>query len=564
MISEKNKILAVLAFAFLLRVVGIGFGLPSLYHQDEPIIVNHALSIGAGGWNTHFFVIPPFTIYLLFMAQALFFVIGKLLGVFGSPSDFALMFMKDPSTVYLIGRFLLGVCFGTATVWVLWLSSRRFFGERVAFWAALFLAVLPMHVQHSHYIYADIPLTFAVTLTFFVLFLILEKPSSVNYACFGALLGWAASIKYTALYFAPVLLVVHLMAQKKEWCRLPQLLKLVLAGVCCVVLFLLLAPFSLLDSKNFLGQLFHQSAAEGFSGFTHHMTYSIVGGTGILFTVLAIFGLFVLMRAFRSRGIVVVTFLLSYYFVNVYFSQRFARYMLPLTPLLALLAAVALESLRPTLKHQRGWVFFITLILGGELLLPSIYSDLLFLGTDTRTECTKWFHDHVEPGTVIAVDNRFFAPHLPSSEAQIREKYDQLGTSEKDAVRKKRLDYLLQASVGGEGYAVYQLVPDIKQATSPFLFLGPFVREDWEDVKRIRARYIVIHYSDLDETPLRLLRALSGKSTLVRSFSPYWEPSRRLSLDPEASTAAPHLPVEIFSRKSLGPYLEVYRIEGLE
>ena len=116
MISEKNKIIVVLSLAFALRVTGIGFGLPYVYHQDEPIIVNHAMSIGAGGWNTHFFVIPPFTIYLFFLIQGLFFCLGKLSGAFKNTSDFALMFMSDPSSAYLLGRFFIGTVFGTATV----------------------------------------------------------------------------------------------------------------------------------------------------------------------------------------------------------------------------------------------------------------------------------------------------------------------------------------------------------------------------------------------------------------------------------------------------------------
>lgn len=560
MISEKNKIAAILALALALRITGIGFGLPDVYHQDEPILVNHALSIGAGGWNTHFFIIPPFTIYLLFAAQAVYFCVGKLFGVFGTPSDFALMFLKDPSFVYLLGRSLVGVFFGTATVWVLWLGSRRFFGERTAFWAALFLAVLPIHVRHSHYIYADIPMTFVVTCAFFILLAILETPSLANYLRFGALLGWAASIKYTALFFAPTLLAVHFTVQKKEGFRPPQLLKLVLSGAGCIATFLLFAPFSLLDWKNFSAQLFHQSGAEGFVGFSHHVVYSIAGGSGILFTLLAVLGLVILLRTSRAKGVVAAAFLLAYYFVCVYFSQRFERYMLPLVPLLALLSAVALETVLLFLRSKRSWVTLFVVILFLELLPPSVYLDVLFLRTDTRSQCAAWFQEHAEPGGVVVVDSRFFGPYLPPSESQVREKYAELGDSEKDNIRKKRLDYQLRASAEKKTYDSYLLIASGGQVISPTLFSGPFVEESPEAFKKIGARYLVVHYQSRGEEPSRILKTLSDKASLVGSFSPYRDVSRKFSSDPEASTAAPHLAAEIYSRKSLGPYLEVYRI----
>ena len=67
MTSAKNKLLPVLTIAFAVRLIGLPYGLPNLYHQDEMIVVNHAMGIGAGGWNPHFFVLPPFSIYFLFL-----------------------------------------------------------------------------------------------------------------------------------------------------------------------------------------------------------------------------------------------------------------------------------------------------------------------------------------------------------------------------------------------------------------------------------------------------------------------------------------------------------------
>jgi len=48
-VSTHKYILGILGLAFILRVVGIWHGLPSLYNSDEPTIISQALSFGAKG-----------------------------------------------------------------------------------------------------------------------------------------------------------------------------------------------------------------------------------------------------------------------------------------------------------------------------------------------------------------------------------------------------------------------------------------------------------------------------------------------------------------------------------
>ena len=79
MCCAKTAFKTVLLIALVLRLWGIQYGLPHVYHQDEPIVVNHALAIGAEGWNTRTYMPPQFASYFLFIAYAAYFVLGKLL-----------------------------------------------------------------------------------------------------------------------------------------------------------------------------------------------------------------------------------------------------------------------------------------------------------------------------------------------------------------------------------------------------------------------------------------------------------------------------------------------------
>lgn len=577
MTSEKNKLFAVLGLAFLLRVAGIGFGLPDLYHQDEPIIVNHALAIGVEGWNPHFFVIPPFIMYFLFLIYGALFVTGKIFGIFHGAADFALLFTRDPSVFYLLGRFFTGVFFGTATVWALWSGARRFFNEKTAWWAALFLAILPMHVQHSHYIYADIALTLAVTLMFFGLLSIAEDPSKKNYVWFGIWAGWGAATKYNALYFTPMLLIAHLAAHGKECFKRHNILKLILSGCICIATFLIIAPFTVFDWPHFWNQFSEQRAMNSqWNSFRFpwwiHLTYSIIGGTGWGFACLCVAGLYFLARTSRDKAAIAGGFVLIYYLLNLCGTQFFARYMLPLTPVLALLAAVSIENLW---KSRRILCWVIMMVVCSELLLPTAYSDALFLRKDTRTQCLEWFERSVEPGATVVIDSRFFAPHLLPSPEQIKQKYDYLDDTEKNGAKKIRLDYMLKSLESKKTYNTYLLATDEQQKGSAFLFSKPFVNANWDDFKKIGAKYLVINHADETEKPgdsltfdynkhkLRsFIRSIPKRLELVQVFSPYKDDLKKWSVDRWDMTAAPHLPAEILSRKSLGPYLEVYRIKN--
>ncbi len=171
---ETSVLLAILAIALFVRLWGVNFGLPYLYHADEPIVVNHALAFGMGDLNPHFFKIPPLVSYLLFMCYGIYCVAGWGAGLFHSVRDFEQLFYFDPSSFYLIARLVFGVFLGTVSVYALFRLVKGFRDARTALWSSFFLAVNFLHVRDSHYIYADIPLLLVLLLGF-LLFFVFQK-----------------------------------------------------------------------------------------------------------------------------------------------------------------------------------------------------------------------------------------------------------------------------------------------------------------------------------------------------------------------------------------------------
>ena len=131
-LRDRFYLFLILALAFLVRLVGIRFGLPDLYHADEPIIVNHALAYGSGDLNPHFFKIPPLVSYVLFLVYGFYFILGRTIGWFANTNDFLELFLTNPSSFYLLARILFGVLLGTSSIYALYKLEERFFSVQKA------------------------------------------------------------------------------------------------------------------------------------------------------------------------------------------------------------------------------------------------------------------------------------------------------------------------------------------------------------------------------------------------------------------------------------------------
>ncbi len=547
---DKRLLLpAILVTAFALRAAGIGYGLPHVYHQDEPMMVNHALAIGTGDWNTHYFVIPPFVSYFLFFIYGVFYLIGNAMGRFASPENFAVAFLTDPTPFYLLGRFFLSVLFGTATVAALYRLGKRHFGAETGLAAALFLALAPIHVQHSHYIYADVPVTLAVVLLFDALLLVVDTPSWKNSLLAGLWLGCGAAAKYTAVYFVPVIVLAHVLAHRRARdSALAGLPKLIGAGVLSLAVFTAIAPYTFLDWKNFVATMKLQSGGESYVGWAHHLLYSIGNGIGPVLLAMAAAGFFFGFRANARKTAVLAAGIIWFYLVNTFFSQHYARYILPLIPLLCLLAGF--------FPKKR----LVLVIAAVSLAVPSLYLDALFLKTDTRTQCLRWFETNAADKAVVAVDNRFFAPPLPRDPRSFAGVRDTLEEEGLDRARRLRLGLLDRTAEGRKTHAVYVLVPGGGASGDPgFTLSGPFVEADPASLDRIGAEYLVFNFTDFSPAVHELRSALGGRWERVERFSPYWSAAWETPRDPHATTAAPHLWTELFSRVRLGPVIEIWR-----
>lgn len=562
--SEAFAVCVILSLGLLLRVWGINFGLPHLYHADEPIVVNHALAYGTGDLNPHFFRIPPLVSYLLFGVYGLFYAGGRLSGVFSGPEDFENLFYSDPSFFYLTARLVFGVFPGVLGVGALFVLVRKFFGRETALWSAALFSVSFLHVRDSHYVYADIPLILCILAALYKILELISAPTLRNHLAAGLLIGLAAAVKYNGLFLVVPFLVSSAAGSGKVFSR-RNIFHWTSAGLACCLCFVLLNPYSILDGRFFLQEIAGEgSARAGGTDFFHHLTYSLAGALGYPHLVLSLLGMTLLSQftsgpeAQARRVIIIMT--VSYYLVLVGWGQYYDRYVLPLLPLLSFFAADAI--VRCSRFARRDTRFFAAVLFCLAAAFPfakSVLAARIFQSQDLRTEGKIWVEANLPQGAVIALDTKFYMPPLSFSIEALERKKDAVSSAAHSGAQSRRLQSLItRQNEKTDGYDLYFLRPE-PFLEGGFLFSGPFVAPEFEKLERSGVRYLILSGADFSNAR-PLFAGLQGRTKLLKRFSPYRDLSRMKTFDRFALTGIPFLWEELYHRRQNGQPFEVYEI----
>ena len=416
-------LLGVLLLALALRVWGLGWGLPSAthyfsYHPDESMVLLHAMSMNPlrGELLPHFYNYGSLQLYLVNFANTFFYLFGKgSLGV----TDYAREYVPWAHE-YLVGRWLT-VAMGVGTVWVTFALGVRLWDRRAGLLAAALLAVMPLHAQHSHWLTVDVPAAFWAMLSLLWSARLMSGDTKPTRAALlsGLFTGLAAATKYNlALMFLPLVLAALLpfpsspFPGREGTGRSRPGLGLLVGLAAALVAFICACPGVVLDSRNFQRDLgfeaYHVQHLPGLefentgSGFVYHVTRNFDAGLGLplLLLCLAAIG-YALWRRERGDGLLAV-FALPYYVLISLAVVRYARYTIPLLPVLALWAGRLLAEWsrlpRPALRSSGMTV-------GAAVFLFTLSDTLLLVHPmaerDDRDAAQSWLNAHAPDPTPI-------------------------------------------------------------------------------------------------------------------------------------------------------------------
>jgi hypothetical protein len=402
----------VLLGALALRLWGIRHGLPFSYNIDEE---GHFVPVAIGFFghdlDPGYFLNPPGYTELLYAVYAVW---------FGGRDAVAHAYANDPSEVFLIARVTVALL-GTVAVWLLHMAGARFFDRRVGLLAAALGAVAFLPVFYGHLALNDVPAMAPATLALLGTALVL-RGGGVRAALLGGLgAGLAAGTKYTAgIALLPLLTAIAVTARdRREPLARTLLLPALAACGAALVGFLIANPYALLDFDTFhAGVARQRTLASGEElaklGLTQdngviYYLWSLTWGLGWIPALAALGGAIHLLARDRRLALVLLPAPLLYVLFMGLQERYFGRWLLPVLPIVILLAACggmalarALAARAPRLATPAAALIVLALLAQG--LVHSLHVDRVLAQPDTRNSARTWLLAHLPASTKVVIE----------------------------------------------------------------------------------------------------------------------------------------------------------------
>jgi len=440
----------IVAGALVLRLWGVRRGLPYLQEWDEPLVLTWVIGmIQRGDLDPHTYAYTNAYYYMLLPVMYLCYIYLHAHKLIMSPWDIQLFhpqaayarywwYISYPE-FYLWGRVLTAF-FGAATVFLIYRIGKVAFGSATGLLAAAVLAVAPGTIYYADTVRVDIPMMFFLMLAVLVGLRILERGLPRDYARAGLLAGLAVSTKPNAFFVILPLLIAHLLNPDRIHVFDRQLKRM---GLFAVAGFALGTPLALIQPLAFFVRMSQNAPAYGFpslsgmhAGLPLYLGYLIHPSQGQEWYVIPHVGIGLIPTAAAVLGLVagflwkpkVQLYLISFpivYFIytsGVHFLPL--RYIVPVFPFVALLAAIGSVWVWRLLGAHwplKGTIFIRVLAAAGIILLlfgptrDSIkLAESMQADRDTRGLAVEWLEHHVPSGSRVAFEAelRWFLPDL--------------------------------------------------------------------------------------------------------------------------------------------------------
>ena len=385
-------LIVVLLAAFLIRVWGVGYGLPQEFISDEFLMVAGSLKmLEAKTLRPYFgdiFYHQPLSAYISLGGIGAYLGWEMLVGKFTSFKAMADYYSVDHATnareLLIVTRFL-AVLFGTATIYLIYLVGRDLFSVRVGFISAFFAAfdLLLIETNHTGRVWSF--LVFFIALALWASVWVLRRGNFRDYvfSAVASSLALATLLPGVLSFFSSFMPNFSLYG-RKIWTAFSILFFAVLASVY-------------LNPRG-LGVIFlrfgeHSSIGASRVGWFDKLTDPFVTLFNFMPVYFLLFfaALFILYKIDFKKFLLFASFPAAYYlFIGPLFSYgNVERALTPFIPYIIIGAAFAADKFFGRILSK--FLFSASILV---LALYSIFFSVLFdikiSRPDTRVEATEW------------------------------------------------------------------------------------------------------------------------------------------------------------------------------
>jgi hypothetical protein len=550
-ISHCFLLAIVLLVAVLIRIWGIDFGLPYTYHFDEHFYIATALKLGSGVLNN-----PPYAptglSNFLFLEYALFFIIGKIIGIFSSVQGFEAFYRADPTIFYLLGR-LVSVFLSLGAVFALYFLGKTVSNFKQGLLAAGLLAISFLDVRNSHYAVPDVGMSSLVIIAIALALIGMRKGSYKHIYLSGLVGGLAVSMKWTAVF---VTLPILLAALQTGNITINNISSRSFNNIIYIVLFIALG-FSLgsiqilINPCPYIQEAINQSAAGKHGGFEVWEVDTVAGwlfygktlnyGVGFLLLLFGLLGaarlLWLVFKTGDRDGLLLLSFPIVYFLFMGSTKHYFARYALPLLPFISLFAADFLNRITAIIENREWkWGYFIAPLLVilsiTYPLVSSVRHNILLTRTDTRTIAKDWVEANLPEGAKIAVEWDGYGPPLSTKEKIMP-----------FSNRIFEITYMGGTPLGGIGLSSNS-IQWYRDQEFDYLIVSSFIQE------------IPIIFVDQENIRQDFYSSLNREFELVQEFYPTMEATEPPFIFEEIYGPV----ISLWQRSRPGPTLKIYKV----
>jgi hypothetical protein len=437
--------------ALLLRLWGIRWGLPYAYNLDER---SHFVP-RAVAYFRESSLDPDYQLNPSGLTQWM----AAFMWIFKGGSDGVVRaWQTDPGAIWTIAR-VSSAALSTVAIALMYAAGARLFDRRVGLLSAAILgfAFLPTH--YGHLALNDGPSLAATALALFAIAGIVRYGRRRDYVLAGAAIGLGFGVKYNTAFIGLPLLTaaaIHALGWRPGDLRpgargpfapedpkgfapedpkgvraagagtsrvpglRPAIVGLVLAGVVGFVAFFLMDPYAVLRPGFFRSEVQHLSdytkgglllGETQRSGYRYY-AWSLTWGFGIAPLLLCVVGGVRTLLRDRWQFLLLVPAPLIFLAYVGSQGRYFARYGMPVYPVLALLAAaggvwlasIVLDRLRASGRVRQALAGVAVLAVLAQGLVWVIHNDVVLTREDTRSEARDWMVANIPPRTTIVVE----------------------------------------------------------------------------------------------------------------------------------------------------------------
>ena len=420
-----------------------------------PFWKSYLFAFSPPSWRSlfgHSLFYPPLYGYLSGVAVAL----AGALGLVGPEHDLY--------AGLLVAR-VVSVVAGVGTVIVVGLAGARAHGRAVGLLAAALMASIPLEAMQTHYVSSDVLLGTTVALTFLGGCALTLDRRPLRAAACGACLGLAFATKYNAIVLGavPAWVLLEVAASERSWRRVVGLAAAVAAGFAAALA--LACPPWLFETRRVVGQMQwinfmsttanwlpannHVTTAVGWYGrpYLYQLVASLPFGLGWPLALAALGGVGLAVARHTATDRVLLAGLAAYFFLVGRTNVSFARYLMPLFPALAVLAARALLAL-PIRRAAQAAIALAVVAYGFALG----FSQVDRFSYDQQLGVARWIRQVFPQETYPEV--RVVVPQQMAAYFQLREPLARVGIRQRTAAPQHWLDGRPEVFVLPEWYAI--------------------------------------------------------------------------------------------------------------